>query len=498
MILKKPRAWQRVCPGLIGALGVGLVGVCAWPYTVDDSYIIARYALRLTRGEGYTWNPGPATDGVTGPAWLLPGLAAAAGGYDPVIAAKVVGLGCAVLAVLACIAAEQRRARGARLAWIVALLLACQPSLGGSASSGLETGAATLALTCAAHAAIAAPMPRIVSLGVAIAALAWLRPELAAASAVFLTFATFRAGWRKARAAWAIALASAVLVCLFRFWISGSLLPMAWHAKAGSLQDGWFYALRAVPVLTGVTGIGLAIAGARLGQARERARAWAILAHGAAVVLAGGDWMPGFRLWVPLLPQYAALAAVGSERLWRRGGGARALCAAALLGACGVPLLDLALRIPEWQRAGHSRDTVGVAIARDLREQTERVALVDIGFLGYTSGVTTIDLAGLTDPLVAAFPGGHLKKRIPSDWLEAQAPDAFLLHSALPPIAAADGRLERFAGYPVEMRVARFSWVLEQFRVARIYAYAPGYHYVLLCRQPHNRFDAVFPNVNEK
>ena len=71
-------------------------------------------------------------------------------------------------------------------------------------------------------------------------------------------------------------------------------------------------------------------------------------------------------------------------------------CAVAVVVACGVPLLDLALRIPEWQRAGHSRDSIGVAIARDLRDLTERVALVDIGFLGYASGVTTIDLAGLT------------------------------------------------------------------------------------------------------
>jgi hypothetical protein len=269
---------------------------------------------------------------------------------------------------------------------------------------------------------------------------------------------------------------------MFRFWISGSLLPMAWHAKAGTLQDGWSYALRATFVLTGIAGLALATAGAALGQFRERARAWALLAHFGAVVLAGGDWMPGFRLWVPLFPQYAALAAVGGERLWRRGGSARVLAAVALLAACAVPLLDLSLRIPEWQNAGKSRETVGVAIARELRAHSQRVALVDIGFIGYASGVTTIDLAGLTDPAVAAFPGGHLAKRIPAAWLEAQAPDALLLHSSLPPTAASDGRLERLAGYPVEQRVARFTWVTQQFRVAEIYAYGPGYYYVLLRR----------------
>jgi hypothetical protein len=484
MILKKHRAWQRVWPRLLGVLGVGLVGVCAWPYTVDDSYIIARYALRLSRGEGYTWNPGPATDGVTGPAWILPGFAAAAGGYDPVIAAKVVGLCCAMLAAYLGIAAEQRRARGTRLAWIAAFLLICQPSLGGSGSSGLETGAATLALGIAAQAALAAKQPRSLCLGASVGLLAWLRPELALASAVFLTLATLRAGWQRTWVAWAIAAGAAVAVCLFRFRISGAWLPMAWHAKAGSLRDGWLYSVRAVPVLTGVLGAGLGLAGAFLGQARDRARAWALGVHLVAVVLAGGDWMPGFRLFVPLFPQYAALAAVGGERMWRRGGVARWFACAALLTACGVPLLDLALRIPEWRSAGRSRDTVGAQIARDLQTLgAQRVALVDIGFLGYASGVTTIDLAGLTDPAVAAFPGGHLAKRIPSAWLEQRAPDTLLLHSSLPPTAAEDGRLTRLLGYPVEQQVARFGWVTAQFRVVRSYAYAPGYHYVLL-RKP--------------
>lgn len=482
MILKKPVSWQRVWPGLLGVLAVGLVGACAWPYTVDDAYIVARYALRLANGQGYTWNPGPATDGVTGPAWLLPGVVAAACGYDPVIAAKVVGLCCAAIAACVCIAEQAKRARGRRLAWITAILLLCQPSLGGSGSSGLETGAATLALTLAARAALARPL-QLIRLGLCVGMLAWLRPELALACAVFLTAASLREGFQATRVAWAVASASALAVCLFHWKLSGALLPLAWHAKAGTLEDGAFYALRAVPVLTGVLGLVLAVAGASLGQFRERARAWALLAHLAAVILAGGDWMPGFRLWVPLFPQYAALAAVGLERLWRRGSLARVLAGASFCAACAVPLLDLALRIPEWQRAGASRDRVGAAIARELREHSKRVALVDIGYLGYTSGVETIDLAGLTDPAVAAFPGGHLAKRISSAWLESQAPDTLLLHSSLPPSAADDGRLTELSGSPVEMRVARFAWVQREFRVVRIFAYGPGYHYALLRRQ---------------
>jgi hypothetical protein len=270
--------------------------------------------------------------------------------------------------------------------------------------------------------------------------------------------------------------------------LSGHLLPLSWHAKAGSVRDGFEYSARALPILTGGFGALLAVAGARLGQGRDRARAASLLVHVICVTLAGGDWMPGFRLFVPMLPQYAQLAAVGAERVWRSHARGRrlmlrrALTAVALGFACGVPLLDLALRIPEWRAAGEARERVGVEIATRLRHESQRVALVDIGFLGYASGCDVIDLAGITDPAVAAMPGGHLDKHIPSTWLAARAPDSVLLHSSVPPLAAEDGRLLALRGYPVEMRIARSPWLQREFRVAALYSYAPGYNYVLLRR----------------
>jgi hypothetical protein len=260
-------------------------------------------------------------------------------------------------------------------------------------------------------------------------------------------------------------------------------LPLAWHAKAGGLADGLEYSGRAVPIMTGLLGLGLAFAGARWGRNRERVRAALLVVHALSVTLAGGDWMPGFRLFVPLFPQYALLAGVGAERLLRRGKSGRLLACACVLFACGIPLLDLGVRLPEWRAAGASRERVGAAIVADLRRfGIRKAALVDIGFIGYASGIDIVDLGGLTDPEVAAMAGGHLDKQVPVAWLRARAPDALILHSTTPPLAADDGRLAGLRGHPVEMRIARSAWVAREFRVQRVYRYAPGYYYALLRR----------------
>src|SRR5207253_1193707 len=60
----------------------------------------------------------------------------------------------------------------------------------------------------------------------------------------------------------------------------------------------------------------------------------------------------------------------------------------------------------------------------------ERVASVDVGWVGASAAVHVVDLAGATDEAVALLPGGHTSKRLPVDFLERERVDLLVLRRA--------------------------------------------------------------------
>jgi hypothetical protein len=469
---------RGLAPAALAGGAVAAIGALAWPYTVDDAFIVARYARNLAAGAGYAMNPHATSDGVTGPLWLVPQWLAIQSGLDPIAVAKAIGLGASALAAAQVATRLSARAGGAVLAWVSASVCALSPSLGTWGASGLETGAAAWLTTHATLAATARPAVRARSLGACVALLAWLRPELAPACGALLG-----ASWLRDRRAGAIALGLALLgaiaVVAFRVTWFGHALPMSWDAKAGSLGDGVEYALRSLLLATSGFGAALAARGALIGRSDDRVVGVVLLLHLCAVSLAGGDWMPGYRLLVPLLPLYAWLVAVGVGRSSRFPSWPRAVLLALALA---VPALDLATRIPELRAAGASQAR-SLELAAWLRRHTRSVALVDVGLLGHASALPVLDLGGLTDPDVAAMPGGHLDKRIDAAFFAARAPDAIVLHASQPPRVGDDGELLALDGYPVERRVASLPEVRARYRVVHHHVHAPGYHYVVLKRR---------------
>jgi hypothetical protein len=457
------------------AIAVLAVGAVAWPYTVDDAFIIARYATQLVAGHGYGMNASQPSDGVTGPLWLVPEVLASALGFDPAGCAKLLGLACAVLATALLISRLRRRSGGRSAAAVAAFVLSLSPSLGTWAVAGLETGAATLLATIAALAATRRPRPQSRALGLAVAGLAWLRPELSFFAAVLLVWTMIRAPRAGMWAAGTAAIGAAC-VMVFRLVCFDHLLPLSYFAKASTLGFGLRHCAQAVLLATSGFGVWLVALGVRHGRPDDRAVAAALLAHLVAMVLAGGDWMPGYRLLVPVLPVYSALAGVGVVRaLGRRPW----LAAALVLLTCSVPALDLATRIADLRTTETSRQRLA-PFAKWLGKHTHLVALVDIGYLGFASGVAVVDLGGLTDARIAHMPGGHLGKRIDEGYLRERNPDAIVLHSATSPHVDADGRLLSFDGFEVEQRIAALPFVRDKYRVTRVVHYAPAYDYVVL------------------
>jgi hypothetical protein len=385
-------------------------------FTVDDALVTARVASRLSSGEGYRFNAGgPEVDAVTphGFAQLL-----ALGGPAPPLVmlerARVAGLAAWLLAAAVLGWLLPPKGRGLTCALPV---LAVSGPLAAWASSGMETGVVTLLATLALLGGVAGA-------GCAGLAAAW-RPELLVFAVVlaggdaWVRAETLPARARRLALGLGLVLAPVVAVALFREARFGSAVPLAVYAKPSDLAHGFAYAGTGF-VLCGAPLLLLAPRALREVDGRARLLALAVLAHFAAVTLAGGDWMALFRLIVPALP--AALLA--GARLAERSRGAwpwLRVAAAVLASITLLALRGLAAR----SVLEHRRDLI--ARAAPLLERRTSIAALDIGWTGAATKANVLDLAGITDPLVARLPGGHTSKRIPEGLLENRDVDTLVL-----------------------------------------------------------------------
>jgi hypothetical protein len=130
--------------------------------------------------------------------------------------------------------------------------------------------------------------------------------------------------------------------------------------------------------------------------------------------------MPLARLTVPVLP--CAILAAGHVLEAAR---PAAALARVLIGLAGEVYACLVAG-PAAARVGPKRLAVIAELAPSLAG-ARAIAGVDAGWIGAASPARIVDLAGVTDPAVAALPGGHTSKRIPPGMLAARDVDALVL-----------------------------------------------------------------------
>jgi hypothetical protein len=426
----------------------------AWGFSVDDALIVTRVAHHLATGVGYRFNPaGPVVDCVTplGYAQLLAPLAHA-GAWQGLLAARVLGSACWVAAA-ACLGGASVLVTSGHRRWLAPLVLGSCLPLSAWASSGLETGLvlllATLALAPVLSGSARAALGGSLAAGLAGA----LRPELVPWALVLC----FTLAWarRVSPLRWTLyvllALLPALAVSLIRELSFGRPAPLAVLAKPSDFDHGLRYTLGAL-ALSGPSWLLASRAYRRL-EPRFWALGAAVLVHAIVLIGVGGDWMPLWRLWLPLLPAVVLLGNALAERGRTSANAARVL---------GVGLCALLLY---W---GKGADTRGVITQRlRLSDQLQpllagarRVATVDVGWVSAAlERVNIVDLAGVTDEDVALLPGGHTSKRLPRDFLERRQVDALVLleetrendlprdHAALPrPWRAVERRLLTLEG----------------------------------------------------
>ena len=482
---------------------------CCWlsymaVYQVDDAYIVYRYARNLAHGEGFVFNPGERVEGVTCFLWTLALVPFAAARLPlPTVAPVLTVLsGLGVLLLLPRVSARLGD-REKPDAWDAggSVLLAAHPAFAYWCVGGLETVPYTLLLLLALDDQLreqARGTGRRSALWLGLAAL--VRPEAPLIAAGLAGARVFggpgrRPGERLREQVlwWGVLAAFVVPFLIFRRLYFGDWLPNTFYAKTGfglmqNLHDGRVYTLAFLSSLapgfggagavTVIIGVGMALALVAFGLPLQRLRAPALLvcALGLAVLLEGGDWMVLHRFWVPGLPAMVLLmvaagraATAGRPRL-RPG-----------IVLCGSILAASFVTSGVAQRSGPNGLAVNGAGYRFAHRQVaeflktrarpgDTVALMDIGIIGYETGLRIIDISGLTEPAIARAPGGFLHKQYPAEALLKAAPRFFVLVNDFPIDEEIMGRADFSARYRLVLeRNHRFNWEPPQSYTLHVY-----------------------------
>jgi arabinofuranosyltransferase len=439
--------------GIVGAsvLALALLSLHHLDHTVDDAFIGFRYAENLIRGHGLVFNPGERVEGYTNFLWVLLLAPCLALSIDPEVASKVLGFIAAAATLAAVVRLGSRTTRFRESGWVAPLFLASSPPFVVWATGGMETPLFTCFVTWSAALALEGMERGVLGAGVGLllGASALTRPEGAGVAAVLggLTWALgprtpeFRRSCLRCAATFLLIF---IPYFLWRWWYYARLLPNTFYAKVGASPAQVFRGLYYAHVFFAFCGywLLLPLIGLRW-SARRRA---ALLLGGLTlallgyVIAIGGDALPMFRFFTPLLPAFFLLLAMGTDGILERLGGLRHARAgtmsllvlvaifAARVGITG-PLYEEVRRdsreVSAWKEIG--------AWLRDHAPRDATIAVIPAGAIPFVSKLRTIDMLGLNDATIAHRDLPQLGSGLPGhekfdvDYVLSRRPDVILL-----------------------------------------------------------------------
>lgn len=386
--------------------------VLCWAYSgslVDDAYIVFRYADHLLAGMGPVFNPGERVEGFTSPLWLLllAGSRAAGAGYEASVA--FVGAAFAIATVLLTGRLATRVAGYSIAALVAPAYLALHPGHAMWAVHGLET-ALFACLVAAVFLAWTSDAPGAARrAGLLLGVAFWTRPEAGLVALVLAASALARGEKRRAVALIGWCAVPAIPLVAARLAYFGALTPNTFQAKSGGgwgrVMFGLGYARLFVQTHIAIVVLaGVAAWKAFRGTEAPRVVTDAV-AVGAAwsvyVVAVGGDAFPGFRFWLPILPPAAVVASWGLGAI--RSERTRAVAAAGVILTVLFPVADVHREWSTGRAFTEKMTTAGTWLGTHAPRGTW-IAVNYVGALPYFAGLPTIDMLGLTDPVIAGTP----------------------------------------------------------------------------------------------
>lgn len=465
-------AWIRRLTGPVVALaglmflGVGLLDNIN--FTVDDTYISMRYAENIAAGQGPVFNDGERVEGYSNPIWTF-GLAAFAGAgwnqergdFGLLKAAKASGALLAVVTLLLLwwVTTGGRRALGLDAHDLVMPLAVLGVGTTFSFSlwavSGLETVLAALLVTLggvliaaglkAEDGAPGSGRTLLLLGGTAFGLCMLVRPEtlFVWGLAIVIFMVTVPA---RLRAAILVSAIPAILIAIatwsarlayYHEWLPNSAVAKSGGGPVAAIL-GVKYALAGLAGTVGILGIGLLGVPALFRAGPQ----WRFLiayctAHLLFIAASGGDWMPGFRFHVPVLPLMWLVGAAGlavflEERSRPRWMGAVflmiVLCGASFFAGRSLVraqwVYPTGLKGIKWDPS-----PTRIAVAKEIRGMLapgDTLAMFEAGCIPYYNrDLYVMDLSGLMEPGIARLPGRHMYK-LTADYFLERAPEYYM------------------------------------------------------------------------
>lgn len=426
-----------------------LCSLWIWRGTYEDAFIIYRYAQDLANGYGLVFNAGERVEGYTSFLWVLVLGGTSKITSDPLLMSKLLGIAFNALALVACyLLCRASRTRGAPLYGISLALVASNGLFIATSVEGLETPLFTMLLCWGVFTYLKAletgargQSGWLAGSSVLFALLIMTRPDGALAYGLLW----LHAAWKFRSRLRDLAIFTLPLLFLYTpyfFWrwhYYGLFFPNTFYAKRGGTLA--LYARGAVEIsnfLGSQTGgflvAGLLALSAILFPAMETtAMGLPVLSRLIFEFWSGGLTAGKFRFLIPALP----LIWILTERLLVGWLGAARLGSREPVLLVGLSSLLVVAQMVDFVRLRHEEidparaglERAHVALGKWLKEHSppdSKVAVGDIGAIGFWSGLRVLDLDGLADTHIARLPGGFGDKR-DSRYVLAQSPDFIIL-----------------------------------------------------------------------
>ncbi|MBM4161433.1 MAG: hypothetical protein FJ217_10075 [Ignavibacteria bacterium] len=430
-------------------------------YTPDDTYIYLQYAKNIARDEGFSFNAGSPSYGVTGPLWVLLIAGGTGLGLDPYIVAKTLDVILASLAILAAYALAFAIIRDRIYALVAAWVLSFDSWFLRWASSGMETSFAVLLALVAAWYAY---RKEYIVASLVAGLLTLVRPEGALLFVAMLldNLLNTRDRTAKRRALAGSVVTYGVIVSvwlLFAYVQLGSIVPNTLQAKSTiqtSLSVLWFTTFSCLKILGATQGIavlfialGVVVTVRKYGWKIIREEGflilWVLLLLTAYILL---NVQVVSRYLVLVLPFIAIYGMWGIKRLEIASVLSSRQALLTLLIVAGL-LLTQNQYVYRSRVVPHMENfTMGMSeclkpIAYWLRTHAETDATVltpDVGILGYISDRTVVETAGLVTPdMKRAFRGISYDEGMKQGrYLQILLPDYIVDRSPRPERLASD------------------------------------------------------------